>query len=119
MEEIEEKNDLVPAEKDWFLQQLVNLDSNWGAEYFKLFSEDIANMFDEENTENKVSESFLRFGDVYNDKSKVNPTPTFIHLKNTKYFNTFEKPIPATGSITWRGRLSEISGFSLGTLSSK
>lgn len=41
----------------------------------------------------------------------------FIHLKNAKFYTTSGVPVPDNRGVHWRGRLSEISGFILGTLS--
>lgn len=40
-----------------------------------------------------------------------------IHLKDAKFFHPSGKPIPTNMGVLWRGRLSEIAGFSFGSLS--
>ena len=40
----------------------------------------------------------------------------FIHLKNARFFSA-SNSIPSNKGIYWRGRLSEIDGFTLGLLS--
>ena len=41
----------------------------------------------------------------------------YIHLKNSRVFNTGGKPIPARGDgFLWRGRISSVDGFSFGML---
>jgi hypothetical protein len=43
--------------------------------------------------------------------------PEFIHLSDTHYFTPNQPPIPsAENGIYWRGRISEIAGFSFGVL---
>jgi hypothetical protein len=44
--------------------------------------------------------------------------PNYIHLKEAKFFlpSGAGKPIPANQGVWWRGRLSEVSGFILGSL---
>ena len=41
------------------------------------------------------------------------PDPRFIHLADAKYV-TGETITPASGGMLWRGRLSEIDGYSMG-----
>jgi|NGEPerStandDraft_6_1074524.scaffolds.fasta_scaffold36592_3 hypothetical protein len=43
--------------------------------------------------------------------------PSFVHLKDARFFHNSGEPIPANQSVLWRGRISEISGFSFGFLS--
>ena len=40
----------------------------------------------------------------------------FIHLKDARIFNT-DQPIPGDRGVWWRGKLSEVAGFSFGNLS--
>jgi hypothetical protein len=40
--------------------------------------------------------------------------PAFIHLKNCRVF--MPQPVPSSGDLYWRGRLSDISGWSYGQL---
>lgn len=42
--------------------------------------------------------------------------PTFIHLRDAKYFHPGGQPIPANTGVWWRGRISQLSGFSVGLL---
>lgn len=41
----------------------------------------------------------------------------FIHLRNAKLFGPGGSPIPSNHGVWWRGRLSEVQGFFLGSLS--
>ena len=43
--------------------------------------------------------------------------PQFIHLKNARFFHTSGNPIPSNRGVFWRGRICEVGGFSLGSLS--
>lgn len=141
-ETIIEKKDLE-LEKDWFLQSLVtmaNISESKslfgitllthgflvsgqlvsGREYFKGFAENVASVIDDSEIAKSVTDSFINMGNkVYDklDNDNNPPPPTFIHLSNAKYFHTNGQPIPANEGIMWRGRLSEVSGFSLGVLS--
>lgn len=40
--------------------------------------------------------------------------PAFIHLKNCRVF--MPQPVPSSGDLYWRGRLSDVSGWSYGQL---
>jgi hypothetical protein len=40
----------------------------------------------------------------------------YIHLKDAKYFVPSQNPIPQAGGIWWRGHMSEVDGFNIGTL---
>lgn len=42
--------------------------------------------------------------------------PRYIHLKNARYFHPGGRPIPGNEPVLWRGRISEVSGFSFGYL---
>lgn len=45
------------------------------------------------------------------------PPPTYIHLRNARIFSPGQPAIPGNRGVLWRSRISEISGFSLGSLS--
>lgn len=73
-----------------------------------------ANMF--------VEEIFRRYAEVYNsDVEGDDPTPQpdmdtiYIHLAEARFFAPGSAPLPVEG-VWWRGRLSEVQGFTLGTL---
>jgi len=88
-----------------------------GQKYFDGIAEEFASAF---NDAEGLKETFSDMGKKVYDKPKndepANP-PTFIHLKDAKFFHPNGQPIPANRGVWWRGRLSEISGFSLGNLS--
>lgn len=48
-------------------------------------------------------------------RSRMSP-PGFIHLRNARLYQTSALPIPSSGGVLWRGRLSAIDGFHLGRL---
>jgi hypothetical protein len=128
------------AETDWFLQSLVKMVNGFtiefgitlqvsgmlvsgnlvsGEKYFEGFAADFSGPF---NAEPEVAESirknFSSYGEIYrvdNDEA-TRPLPQFIHLKNARFFNTADKPIPGNTGVWWRGRISEVGGFSLGSL---
>lgn len=44
------------------------------------------------------------------------PLPEFIHLKNAKMYPSHGRGMPSTREAIWRGRISEVGGFSLGEI---
>jgi hypothetical protein len=127
---------------DWFLQSLVMLVNKsdiqlgitlqvggmlvsgslvGGAAYFAGFADDISAPF-AENPEvaDAVKASYLEFSQIYRPDSTDGevPPPMFIHLKDARIFGAAAIPIPMNRGVWWRGRVSEVSAFVLGTLSS-
>ena len=41
---------------------------------------------------------------------------SYIHLKEAQFFFGADRPIPTEGGVLWRGRLSEVDGFSMGRM---
>ncbi len=136
------RNDVPHTEKDWLLQTFVNtinLDETnsqsigvtilthgflvsgvviSGREYFDLISDEITSskrMQGKDEEIQEVKKHFNEMGIVTYERSK-DTDPTFIHLKEARYFHPSRNPIPANNGLLWRGRISEISGFSLGIL---
>lgn len=56
---------------------------------------------------------------VDDDGDSAPPPPSYIHLRNAKIFTPGQSAIPGNRGMLWRGRISEISGFSIGSLSSE
>jgi hypothetical protein len=121
---------------DWFLQTLVTLSNSCkgeigmtlqiggflvsgimvsGTQYFDAFAKEFASGFADKDLAEQVRTHFSGFGEIYKAKADV-PDPAFIHLVNARFFNTSGQPIPANRGVLWRGRLSEVSGFIVGTL---
>ncbi len=42
----------------------------------------------------------------------------YLHLLNAKYFLGGQETVPGSGSVIWRGRISEVSGWSIGSVGS-
>ena len=51
-------------------------------------------------------------GHTVYDQSRNQPSPWFIHLRDARWIGETGRPCPAEGCL-WRGRLNEVSGFSL------
>lgn len=127
-------------QEDWFLQHLVNIANKdqfgfgitlnvggmlvsglltSGKQYFEGFGTDFATIFEDNKDAEEVRKTFNKHGEIYDtEASKTNP-PSYIHLKNAKFFNTQGKPIPSNRGVWWRGRITEIHGFSLGSLNAE
>jgi len=132
-----------PSQPDWFLQSLVEMVNHseleigitlqisgflvsgglvGGAKYFEGFASDFVSGLDSNSKEiESIKQMLAKHGDVYktteNEDESVPPLPMYIHIKQAKFFNTNGNPIPANRGVWWRGRISEVSGFVLGTLS--
>ena len=128
------------AQPDWFLQSLVNLANNsdveigitlqvsgllvsgtlvGGKKYFEGFAEDFSSAFanDPESAES-IKSSFTKYGEIYQkEESEEVPPPQYIHMKDTHFFSTAGNPIPGNRGVWWRGRVAEVGGFILGSLS--
>jgi hypothetical protein len=67
--------------------------------------------------EQLVAEFSERFTDdeIVKPKDLEEPelSPMFIHLKDARFFHNSGAPIPGNDPVLWRGRISEVSGFSL------
>ncbi|SBS35885.1 hypothetical protein MAQ5080_03299 [Marinomonas aquimarina] len=122
--------------KDWFLQELIEIVNGGkmtfdvtltvagflvsgtligGKEYFEGFGEEFSFGLESEAAE-KVRTAFAKNGQVYSEASSPAMLPNYVHLKNAHFFHTSGTPIPENRGVWWRGRVSEVAGFSLGAL---
>lgn len=125
--------------KDWFLQFLVNLANKNQFElditltvggllisgtlagvrqYFDDLGAYFASPFDGKQSSQMVSATFQKIGEqcACVSPSEQTETPSYIHLKNARFFNAEGKPFGPQEGTWWRGRLSEVQGFSPGKL---
>jgi hypothetical protein len=68
-----------------------------------------------------VEDSFTGLAErIYNSDSdhiKNGPlTSDYIHIKEAKFYNAEGRAFPQNNTVWWRGRISEISGFTLGVI---
>lgn len=123
-------------EKDWFLQDLIEIANSGkmsfditltvggflvsgtligGKEYFEGFGEEFSFGLKGEAAE-KVKAAFSKNGEMYSTSTGPAMPPSYVHLKNAHFFHTSGTPVPENRGVWWRGRVSEIAGFSLGAL---
>ncbi len=114
---------------DWYLQKLVEdvntADSEMGImiisggiiisgdlisnkKYFSIILE----ILEDTIKDREVLESVREQYNSYKDSSKP---AQYIHFNNAQFFDISGKRLPQN-TIQWRGRLSEVSGFSIGKL---
>ncbi|HGY9632367.1 TPA: gas vesicle accessory protein GvpU [Pseudomonas putida] len=84
-------------------------------EFFEAFADSFAGAWPVEGSDS-VREGFAAWGEQRGDvfKSSEDGKDPFIHLKNARYIDG-GGALPAKGEgVLWRGKLDEITGFSLG-----
>jgi hypothetical protein len=125
--------------KDWFLQFLVNtanrshfeLDLTLNVEgflisgtlagvkqYFAEVGADFAGSFKTGKGSGEITAAFKKIGDECACVSNAEPaeSPSYIHLKNARFFNAQGHALQEKSGLWWRGRISEVQGFVPGTL---
>jgi hypothetical protein len=127
------------SDPDWYLQMLIesvngtdlkfpitlyvngivltgNLVS--GHLYFAGLAEQLTTFFGEdwEHTPATVKNLTFPGGRYLKDKeSDDSPPAYFVHLEEAKVMSPGQQPMPTHTGTWWRGRVSEVSGFNLGT----
>ena len=125
--------------KDWFLTTLNTIVNNnvitigvtivthgfivsghltGGREYFDAVANEFATTL---NSSFKIENSFQGLADtIYgSDNPEVKDGPLasdYIHIKNARFYNSASEGILPNNPVWWRGRISEISGFSIGVI---
>lgn len=136
---------IMSQNKDWFLENLVETVNNSsieigitlqmdgflvsghivnGRKYFDGFSQEFISetsvTFGNKEALNNINEAFEKYASLYDAKAEAGEAgASFIHLENARFFNTNGAPIPNNRGMWWRGRISEVSGFILGTLNAE
>lgn len=134
-------NELPVPHADWFLQKLVEFANQFslefgvtlqvsgmlvsgtvvsGKRYFESFASSFsAGFVDFQEAGEAMKELIENYKGIYESgpaEEAQRPPPEFIHLLNARFFQPGQKPIPDGGQALWRGRLSEVGGFFLGSL---
>lgn len=125
---------------DWYLQELVSIVNSSaiefgitlhvhgavvsgllisGRKYFKAFADDFAGAYlgDDEGRE-AVRAALASHSKIYDeiDKQEEPSPPQYIHLMHSRTFSPGGST-PSKVGVLWRGKISAVSGFSLGSLS--
>lgn len=123
--------------KDWFLQLLVNLANKNRFElditltvggtlisgtlagvrqFFNDLGAYFASPFESTMNSEELERTFKTIGDqcACVTPSEQTETPSYIHLKNARFFDTSGRLMSGASGVWWRGRLSEVQGFSPG-----
>ncbi len=128
----------APA-KDWFLQFLVNMANKNKFElditlmvggllisgtlagvrqYFDDLGAYFAHPLAAGRASEEIKSTFKKIGDQCScvSPSEQTETPSYIHLKNAKFFDAQGCRMSDCKGVWWRGRISEVQGFSPGIL---
>ncbi|WP_412498242.1 gas vesicle accessory protein GvpU [Vibrio furnissii] len=124
-------------DRDWFIQNLVYLANRRiglgvtltlggqivtgqlisGQRYFELLKEQFSNLSDVDEINELMSFFFDNQMKVYDNPESIGSEKTsYIHLENAKVIGA-QGSIPTNDTFLWRGKISSISGISVGSLS--
>lgn len=95
--------------------------------WFKEYGEIFASAFENQDLADTLKADYETTGNEIADRAKKNAEENYDQAsENVKYIHLVDavvfagsKPLPTQGKLIWRGRVSEVSGFSLGMLSHK
>ena len=133
------ENSLHDPNKDWFLSTLNTIVNNnditigitvfshgfmvsghlaGGKKYFDGVGSEFSSLL---HNSGMVENSFLKLADrIYNsdsDNVKNGPLSSdYIHIQDAKFYNSAGTALAANNAVWWRGRISEVSGYSLGVI---
>lgn len=125
--------------KDWFLQFLVNLANKNRFElditltvggflisgtlasvrqYFDDLGAYFASPFGAGENSEEVKTAFKKIGEQCSciSPTEQTETPSYIHLKNARFYDAQGKSVSGSEGTWWRGRISEVQGFAPGVL---
>lgn len=127
-------------ERDYFLQTLADIVNRTGMELGvtltvggalisgtmisgKTYYDSLRSLLSENIDNEDVVSFFKTIIDIpsssydYDSEDKRPINTVFIHLKDARFFGPDGHYIPQTGGALWRGRISQVDGFSLGAFS--
>jgi hypothetical protein len=132
-ENTEQNQQQLTSSKDWLLQGLVDLSNKnglrititlnvggtlisglliSGEEYFELLAQSLEQTGVLENLVEQIRQlSKIVYGEESGDTQ--NDLPSYIHLKNTKFYNS-ARGLPTDGVALWRGKINSVDGFFIG-----
>jgi len=90
-----------------------------GKSFFDGLADEMATSFEDESPKKAIHDYFARFGEIYATiaEGREHQLPIYIHLKDARHFHNSGKPMPGNRGVYWRGRISQVVGFCMGTLS--
>jgi hypothetical protein len=130
------------AKADWFLQRLVSIANSTpleigitlqvsgllvsgmlvnGARYFEGIAAVLSSGLAAQPELAQAVNGLASFAYIYESDGtdeKLRPGAQYVHLRDARFFNTSGSPIPQNVGVWWRGRITEVGGFSFGRLSS-
>lgn len=131
----------LPEDRDWFLAQVVRWTNNYGFEpgitltvggsvvsgtliSMNSFIKDFGEKFTS-SMEGELRETFDKIFENYAGPEPASKEmlgreeeelPRYIHLRGAKTFAPDGSSLPTGAGVPWRGKISAVSGFSLGEL---
>ncbi len=94
-----------------------------GRDYFEGFAEHVAAASMDPETAGRARAFFRRPAAMYRSDERgvrdvaADPEPlAYIHLENARFFTSTGVPIPGNHGVYWRGKLSAVDGFVLGSM---
>lgn len=130
---------LVTTQGDWLLEAFINMVNHKPAMEMgmtlqvsgflvsgllvsgKLYFEGIGAELDSAAPGGNLKEVFSGVGDMHystaENETHIAVPPSFVHLKNARFYHTSGQPMPSNRSVWWRGRVSEVAAFTIGTFS--
>lgn len=94
-----------------------------GKKYFEELSKDMkAASRQEDDMSDTLAKSWQQYTAIYEKPEGASddwqPLPVgYIHLLNARFYAPGQSPIPTNQGILWRGKLSSVDGFSIGSFS--
>lgn len=83
-----------------------------GAKYMKHLGDSLSGG----DSESPLSKVYERQSQSFNEEQIEIGKFHYIHLKDAKFFATNGKSIPSSDGVWWRGKISDVQGFSLGKI---
>jgi len=89
-----------------------------GKEYFELLKEAfLTSTSNVKGVGEAFGEMLDQYSQIYSAPPEDGAQPSFIHLKQARVFSPGQTPMPSNGGLLWRGRISNVAGFSIGSFS--
>jgi hypothetical protein len=93
-----------------------------GRRYFEMLGDSVASSLTDQPT---IAESLRQYcsmpASLYPAAGETadadRPPPFFIHLRDARIFHNSGAPLPTNQGVLWRGKLTDVSGFFIGSMS--